>query len=179
MGSLIVRQTAIGLFIFAAATLVLSFLAVSPAQAKDLTSRLGVGYKNQFSEELPSIAVQYYPSANLGLSAALGVDTKDDDSRFGFMVKLYRIIFMEDNMNFYMGSGIGVISLEELNSKGKSENESGFELNGYVGGEFFLPGLDSLGFSFEAGIGVTSISSEVRFRTIGDHPLKAGVTFYF
>lgn len=152
------------------------------AEAKDLTNRLGVGYADQFGVEggLPSLAVRYYPNPDLGVSAQLGVDTEEDNSKFGFLAKVYRIVFQEDNMNFYMGAGAGLISREKYNTTaGTSDNDSGFEVSGYVGGEFFFTGLDSLGFSFETGIGVTSISSEVRFRTIGDHPMRAGITFYF
>ena len=95
------------------------------------------------------------------------------------MAKVFRIVFTEDNMNFYMGAGAGIISREQQNDNGDFDNESGFEVSGYVGGEWFFSGLESLGFSIEAGIGVTSIDSEVRFRTIGDSPVKAGITFYF
>ncbi|MCB0392104.1 MAG: organic solvent tolerance protein [Bdellovibrionales bacterium] len=162
----------------------LIFLGVSlltpQLMAKDLTNRLGVGYANQFSEDLPSLAIRYYPNAQLGLTAALGVDTGDDGSgapsKFGFMVRILKIIFIEDNMNFYMGTGAGLLSREDVTN---NETDSGFELTGFAGGEYFFSGLDSLGFSFEAGIGVTSISSDVRFRTIGDHPLRAGIIFYF
>ena len=151
------------------------FLISTTTWSKELTNRLGVGYSEQFSEPLPSITLRYYPDAKLGLGAALGVDTKEDESKFGFMVRLYRIIFTEDNLNFYMGTGAGLISVEE---PGQDSN-SGFELIGFCGAEFFLTGLENLGFSFEAGIGVTSIDSETRFRTIGDHPVRAGITFYF
>jgi len=58
-------------------------------------------------------------------------------------------------------------------------NNSGFEMSAYAGGEFFLPGLDSLGITFEAGIGITSLSNGVNFRTIADSPLRAGMIFYF
>lgn len=143
--------------------------------AKDLTNRLGIGYKNQFMMDLPSIAAQYYPSPDLGFSVSLGVDTQSNNSKFGLMTKIYRTIFTEDNMNFYMGAGAGLIS----NQTNSSNTDSGFELNSYVGAEFFLPGLDSLSFSFEAGIGVDSLSSGVRFRTFGDSPIKAGIMFYF
>lgn len=153
----------------------LSFLMFSTNSfAKELPERLGVGYSNQFSEELPSLALRYYPDPKLGVGLALGIDTDDGNSKFGFMARLYRIIFPEDNMNFYMGTGAGIISIEENN-----DSDSGFELTGFFGGEFFFTGLENLGFSFEAGVGVASINSEVRFRTIGDHPLKAGVIFYF
>lgn len=162
--------------------LIFALILGTSVHAKELTNRLGIGYSDQFSVDggLPSVSVRYWPDPKLGLGAALGVDTEDDNSRFGFMARIYRIIFTEDNMNFYMGTGAGLISIEKPKASGTgTDNDSGFELNGFFGAEFFFQGLDSLGFCFEAGVGVTSISSEVRFRTIGDSPVKAGMTFYF
>ena len=157
------------------AVLLISVVLPGFANAKDLSNRIGIGYKNQFTSEMPGVAAQYYPSADLGLSAALGVDTQKDNSKFGMMVKLYRVIFNEDNLNFYMGAGTGLISQQTQ----AQTSESGFELNGFGGAEFFFTGLDSLGFTFEAGISITSLSSGVRFRTYGDSPLRAGMIFYF
>lgn len=144
--------------------------------AKDMGSRLGVGYANQFGldSELPSLALRYYPNQDYGLMGTLGVDTQKDNSRFGFQAKILKIVFKEDNLNFYTGAGVGVISREE-----DGHTDSGFDLSGFFGAEFFFAGLDNLSFNFEAGVGVTSVSSEVRFRTIGDHPLRAGIFFYF
>jgi hypothetical protein len=155
-------------------------LQTSLVFAKDLTSRLGIGYSDQFSESLPGMTIRYWPEGKLGFGAALGVDTEDDNSRFGFMARLYRVIFTEENMNFYMGTGAGIVSIEKLDSAtNKYETESGFEMAGFFGGEFFFAGLENLGFTFEAGVSVTSIDSEVRFRTFGDSPIRAGITFYF
>lgn len=156
----------------ALATLV--FFANSFASAKDLTNRLGIGFKNQFAFDLPSIAAQYYPGPDLGLAAVIGIDTQKDSSRFGAMVKLNRIVFKEDNLNFYLGAGAGLISQET-----SGNNQSGFQLMAYGGAEFFFAGLENLGFSMEFGPSVTSLSSQVRFSTFGDSPLRAGITFYF
>ena len=90
------------------------------------------------------------------------------------MVKLNRIVFQEDNLNFYLGAGAGLLSVETA-----GVNESGFQLLAYGGMEFFFAGLDNLGFSCEFGPSVTSLSSQVRFATFGDSPLRAGITFYF
>ncbi len=150
----------------------------SVSEAKDLSSRLGIGFKNQSSANLPSLAIQYWPGAELGLSVSLGLDTETSNSKFSAMAKIYRVVFQEDNLNFYLGAGAGVLSLE--NTVGATTtNQSGFELMGYAGVEFFLPGLDSIGWSFEAGTAITSISSGTRFRTFGDSPLRAGAIFYF
>lgn len=162
--------------ILALLVLFYSVILGSTAFAKDLSNRLGVGYSNQFgvSDEMPSIAMRYYPNSDYGVMGSIGVDTENNASRFGFAAKIMKLVFREDNMNFYTAASAGIVS-RELSGK----NESGFDLAGLVGAEFFLPGLENLGFSFEAGVGITSISSEVRFRTIGDSPLRAGMIFYF
>ncbi|MEK7357836.1 MAG: organic solvent tolerance protein [Bdellovibrionota bacterium] len=162
-----------GIRIIAFVFLLVALMPIA-AEAKDLSNRLGIGYKNQFGADVPGVAVQYWPGAELGLSATLGVDTQQTSSRFGAMVKLYRVVFQEDNMNFYMGAGTGLLSQEV-----SGRTDSGFELMGFGGSEFFLPGLENLGFSFEVGVAVTSLSNGVRFRTFGDHPLRAGIMFYF
>lgn len=153
---------------------VFAFLIFGSVSAKELTNRLGVGYQNQFSIDLPGISARYYPNPELGVSAALGIDTESNASKFGLMVKAFRVIFKEPNLNFYLGAGAALISQETA-----GVSNSGFELNGFVGVEFFLPGLESLAFITEAGIGIASINDGVRFRTFGDHPFRAGIIFYF
>jgi len=76
-------------------------------------------------------------------------------------------------MNFFTGGMLSLISQSVVGT-----TNSGFELGAVVGGEFFLPGLENLGFSFDTGVGVTNVSS-VRFRTIGNSFLNAGIIFYF
>ncbi len=154
----------------------LLLFSAGAVQAKDMSSRLGVGFSDQFGllGSLPSVAMRYYPNSDYGLMGAVGVDTEKNNSRFGFMAKIIKIVFKEDNLNFYTGAGAGLVS-RELAGK----NDSGFDLSGFVGAEFFMPGLENLSFNFEAGVGITSVSSQVRFRTIGDSPLRAGILFYF
>jgi len=148
----------------------------SAAMAKDLANRLGAGYANQFGldQDLPSIALRYYPNSDYGMMGSLGVDTEKDNARFGLQGKILKVVFKEDSMNFYTGAGVGLIS-RQLNGR----TDSGFDLSGFMGAEFFFAGLENLGFNMEAGVGISSVSSQVRFRTIGDHPLRAGLFFYF
>jgi hypothetical protein len=150
-------------------------LSAGSSFAKDLTHRLGVGYANQMGVDVPSLQAKYWANSELGFSADLGIKTGDKDSAFGILVKAYKVIFPEENLNFYMGGGAGLIS-QKVNG---GTNDSGFELMGFIGAEFFLPGLESLAFSFEAGVGVVSIKSDTEFRTIGHSPLNAGMIFYF
>lgn len=141
--------------------------------AKELSSRLGVGYRNAFPFDLPAISAIYYPRADWGLVGALGVDTEYQNSKFGVQVGLRKIVFKENQMNFFMGGSLAMVS-REVNT----QTDSGFVMDALVGSEFFFQGLDSLGFSVETGISVSNIS-RVRFRTLADSLLRAGVVFYF
>ena len=160
--------------------ILVSFLISTSAFAntKELKSRLGVGYSNQIqtgdATGIPSLTTKYYPDNDLAFSGAVGIKTGDQNSAFGLLLKIYKTIFPEDNMLFYMGAGAGLVS-----QKVAGANNSGFQLMGIVGGEFFFAGLDSLGFTFEAGIAVVSLSNSVSFVTIGQAPVTAGIIFYF
>ncbi|MBV2168004.1 MAG: organic solvent tolerance protein [Bdellovibrio sp.] len=142
-------------------------------EAKELTNRLGVGVKKNTSLDLPELAAVYYPVSDIAFSGGLGIDTQKDYSKFSFNAGVRRVVFKEDNMNFYMGGSLGLVNFETAGKK-----ESGFELNALFGGEFFFTGLDSLAFTFEGGVGVIS-ADNVRFRTIADGPFNAGIVFYF
>lgn len=156
----------------------LLLLVSTVGYTKDLSTRLGVGIKNNNSIDLPAIAAVYYPNADIGITGSLGVDTQEDSSKFAFNAGIRRILFKENNMNFYYGGQVGLLNQETDNGAGGTDKESGFEMNVVFGAEFFFAGLDSLGFSFEGGVGLSSLD-ETRFRTVGDHPLKAGLIFYF
>lgn len=142
-------------------------------EAKELTNRLGVGVKKNTTLDLPELAVVYHPVSDIAVAGGLGIDTQKSYSKFAFNAAVRRLVFKEDNMNFYMGGALGLVNIETNGNK-----ESGFELNALFGGEFFFTGLDSLAFTFEGGVGVIS-TDNVRFRTIADGPFSAGIVFYF
>lgn len=143
------------------------------AFSKDLGSRLGVGIKNNASEDVPSLAVVYFPNNDFAVTGGMGIDTQKNQSKFVASGGVRKILFRENQMNFYFGGQMGIVNYEYSGDK-----QNGFELNAVFGGEFFLTGLDSLAFTFEGGAGIASLK-EVRFRTIADTPLKAGMIFYF
>ncbi len=150
-----------------------TFVFSDMASAKEMMNRLGIGVKNDTSINIPSLSVIYYPTTEIALTGGLGINTEKDNSSFSLNGGVRRIIFKEDNMNFFMGGELGLINKEAAGSK-----QSGFYLSGLFGAEFFLAGLENLSFSFQGGVGVVSLK-DVRFRTIADSPLQAAVTFYF
>lgn len=148
-------------------------LVAGTVQAKELTNRLGVGVKSNASIGIAELAAVYYPVSELAVVGGLGIDTEKDNSKFTANAGVRRIVFKEDNLNFYMGGALGLVNLETA-----GEKESGFEINALFGAEFFFPGLENLGFTFEGGVGVVSLD-DVRFKTIGNGPFSAGIVFYF
>ncbi len=144
------------------------------AQAKELTHRLGVGPRYNSAIQLTEIGVSYFPSENMGFVGGFGIDTQENNSKFSLNGSLRRLIFQESekNMLVYYGGKLGLISYED------TQKYSGYELSAVIGGEFFFQGLDSVGFIFETGVGVVSGKS-VRFRSVAEFPLQAGVFFYF
>ncbi len=142
--------------------------------AKEMTHRLGLGPKAPFSVGIPAMALHYFPNMDYALTGAIGINTEKDYSRFGFQVGLRRILFEENNMNFFVGGALGLIGNEVA-----GVNQSGFELLATAGGEFFFLGIDNLGFNFETGVGVASLKSSNRFYTIASSPMSAGIIFYF
>lgn len=155
---------------------VMGLLLGVSVQAKELSNRLGVGVKKNEgvgNSTLPELAMVYHFAPDLSVAAGMGIDTEKDKSRFTFNAGIRRIVFKEENMNFYMGGSLGLVNFEDSGDK-----QSGFELNALFGAEFFLPGLDSLAFTFEGGVGILS-ADNVRFRTIAGGPFNAGIIFYF
>lgn len=154
--------------------IVFAILSVSTfASAKDLSNRLGIGYRNAYAFDIPSLAAHYYPNADFGIITALGIDTQDKNSRFAFGIGMRKHIFKEENLNFFFGGNLGL-----LNTDDGIDKKSGFELAATVGAEFFLQGLENLGFNFETGVAVSNLD-KVRFRTVGDSFLRSGIVFYF
>jgi len=100
---------------------------------------ISAGYSDQLGGVLglPSLTVKYFPNAKTGLSAAVGVDTVPGLTQFGLLLKLTRVTFSEENLNFYMGGGLGLVNGSDILLNGAA----GFEVMALVGVEYFFPGL--------------------------------------
>lgn len=149
-------------------------LVSSAAAAKDMTHRLGVGFKNNTSASVPSLAAVYWPNRDYAVTGGLGFDTRKSYNSLQANAGLRKMIYFENNLNFYVGGQFGFVSFENP-VDGK---DNGVELLAVMGTEFFFSGLENLGFTLEAGLGL-STAGDTRFRTVADDPVRAGVVFYF
>ena len=161
--------------IFVATLLSLSafFVFIPKVQAKDLTGRLGLGFNNEYSNSswdrpVPALSAKYALSKDLHIQADVGFYTQEP-SVITLGGKVYKNIFYETNLNFY---GAGAFAyLKNV--------KSGIEVLGLLGAEFFIPGLESLGILFEAGVSGCNLSGDFHLKTVGFTFLNAGMHFYF
>jgi len=156
--------------------LAVSVFVVTPeASARDLQGRLGLGYNAQFASfresggTVPAIAAKYAVTKDIAFEGVLGFATTDPaNSVIG--MKFFKNLFFENNLNFYSMLAGGLVN---------ANGNSGFDFQGGFGTEFFIPGLESVGLSFEVGGELTNITGSTVFRTVGASFLHAGMRFYF
>jgi hypothetical protein len=126
-------------------------LLISPvAHAKDLRNRIGVGFNNQFGHA-SSLSVRYglpwnKEAINLQLELLAGVDLDSDDTTTDAVSAGARVLYAivaEDNMNLYAAAGLGWVS---------HDGEAGVRLQPGLSAQFFLFGLENLGFSADWGL---------------------------
>jgi hypothetical protein len=155
--------------LFPAAIAVVLLLAAPRAEAKDLRNRLGIGFDNQFGQ-LSALSVRYGlpmpdPAINIEIEGAFGFvqNATTDGSYFGGG-RLHYGVVAEDNMNLTLGGGAGMLS------DGASQT---LRIEAVMGAQFFLFGLENLGFLTEWGIhvdsGDTAGSSTAAAMGVGAH----------
>lgn len=139
----------------------------------ELVNRLGVGTSNQLINNIHPISFKMQKSDQFAFGLLLGLSTSDVHGGYGAGLKAYRILFIEPNLNFYSS-----LLLALINNKTSTSSTSGFQVDGTLGCEFHLPGLQSIGLSFEFGISINRMGEEFAIETAGHHFTSAGIHFY-
>ena len=144
------------------------------SHARDLQGRLGLGYNRQFGNDtvastLPGISLKYAMTRDIAIDGIFAVSTADPGVTTA-AVKFYKILFFETNLNFYTMLGAGLLS---------AASKSGMEFLTGFGAEFFIPGIESLGISFETGVTLDNLPGSFVLKTMGHSFLEAGIHFYF
>ena len=145
------------------------------AEARDMRGRLGLGYNSEFAKSttsgsgVPAISFKYGLSRETAIAGIVGFSTGQPSSNVTAF-KFFKNIYYENHLNFYFTAGAGMIS---------ANNNSGVELLMGLGAEFFIPGVESLGFSIETGATFDNATGSYAIRTLGVSFLDAGIHFYF
>jgi hypothetical protein len=154
--------------------LVLLAFLTAPAYSADLRGRMGVGATNQLGNQLPALSLKVQHSRATALGAVVGFNANQERTLYGAGVKLYRIIYDEPQLNFYLA---GMLALQ--NFQDRNETVNGYQADGTLGTEFHFSGLESIGFSFEFGFSARKAApGGTSFQTVGDQMLTAAVHFY-
>lgn len=153
--------------------LVLVVLWAMPAFALNKTGRLGVGYTNLLVNDLPALSLKIQQNRYYALGGLLAIRSSEDNTLYGAGLRVYRVIFEEALLNFYMAGTLASLSYEEENKA-----KSGYQVDGTFGTEFHIEGIESIGWSFEFGLSYNHGPNGRSFETLGNNFLKAGVHFY-
>lgn len=145
-------------------------LATDPAAAKDLRSRVGVGFHQQFGN-VSALSVRFglpaaEPTTNIQLELDAGVLAATSGTAWFAGGRALFGVVAEDNMNLYLGAGGGWMG-----------GVDALRLQPVIATQFFLFGLENLGFSAEWGLNV-DIAAETSAMTVGGAP-AAAVHYYF
>ena len=152
--------------------LLLCFVLVpATASAKDLSGKFGMGFNNQFSS-VSSLSARYVlPMRDLHIAVEGSFGTsvlKAQDNNISAGARLIYGIVREDNMLLHLGLGAGVWG---------EGNAGSVRIQPVMGAEFFLHGLENLGFLVEWGLTI-DLGNENRIYTTSTAP-SAGVHYYF
>lgn len=156
--------------------LIAIFIACSPASnAMSLLGRLGVGMSNQVASGMDTISFKIQRNRAMALGGFFGVSSGQDVTSYAVGGKIYRLIYDEPQLNFYTA---GLLAFYTYPNAAGDATENGHQLEGLLGTEFSFQGLESIGFSFEFGIGLVNYNDENSFRTTGHNLLKSAIHFY-
>lgn len=159
----------------ATVAIIISFLTLASANAMSLLGRLGIGMSNQVASGMETISFKIQRNRAFALGGLLGVESGQDVTSYAVGGKVYRLIYDEPQLNFYTA---GLLAFFTYPNDAGDETESGHQVEGLLGTEFTFQGLESLGFSFEFGVGLINYDGENSFRTTGHNVLKSAIHFY-
>jgi len=147
------------------------------SEAKELFGRTGIGYNAEFANTsltngVPAVSVKYGIAPRAAVELIAGFYSGNDGSGV-FGLKFMPTLHSDPYANFYFLVGIGFVSAEHRNG---TEFLTGF------GAEFFIPGVDQVGISFETGMSAENLSAasgSFVLKTFGMSFINAGMHYYF
>ena len=167
--------------------------SASPASAKDLTGRFGIGYSTTLPGSpgggaLSAISSRYWVNEQIGIEANLGVlliSPKGGDSSTNFglgLGGLYSFID-EPNMHVYGDAGLSFGSVAVTTTTPTAtatDSKTAIGVTAGLGMEFFLVGLPNLGFATQVGLSYTSVEDSGSIISVGGADYaQFGIRYYF
>ncbi|MCP4870656.1 MAG: hypothetical protein GY898_18290 [Proteobacteria bacterium] len=153
-----------------------SLLLPSLASAKDLRKKVGIGFNNNFSA-VSSLSVKVgLPTAketvNVQLQGLVGFSLTTTSLETFFAGGRVLLPFVaEDNLNVYGAIGGGYVRFSTATAAAR--------VQAVIGAEFFMFGLERLGFSAEFGVNLDVAPGVFEIGTTSGTAASVGVHYYF
>jgi len=157
--------------------LLISLLLISSqgAFAASQIGRLGVGMSNHIVSGLQTISLKLQRNRSTALGGLFGLDSSPDGSFYALGLKYYRLIYEEPQLNFYSSLAGAMFTYKDTT---KDATDQGYQVDGLFGAEFSFQGIESVGFSFEFGMGMYKYQGDTHISTLGYNIVKSAVHFY-
>lgn len=139
--------------------------------ATERRGRLGIGISNQLKNSIPTLSLKFQGSRTFAFETLANLSTSDNGG-FAAGLKVYRILFDEPQLNFYLA---GLLAIEQKKVGGIGD--TGFQADFTCGSEFHFSGLRSLAFSIDFGLSLYKFQDMV-IETTGSGFVTAGIHFY-
>ncbi|MAX66545.1 MAG: hypothetical protein CME66_06385 [Halobacteriovoraceae bacterium] len=147
----------------------------SLCHGSSLVGRLGIGATNHLESKMPAISLKLQRNRSSALGGHFAMDSSSNGLDYALGIKGYRYIYEEPQLNFYSAlAGTYFTYTNEADDK----TEQGYQIDGTFGAEFSFQGLESVGFSFEFGIGLSEYQKETHLKTVGHNMMVSAVHFY-
>jgi hypothetical protein len=150
------------------------FISSLNANATSLIGRLGIGMSNNLPSGMETLSLKLQRNSSVALGGVFGMDNSPDGSLYAIGLKMYRIIYDEPQLNFY-SSFDGTMFTYFDSAK---DVKQGNRISGTFGSEFMFQGIESVGFSFEFGLGIENYQDETHIKTMGYNVIQSAVHFY-
>ena len=155
-------------------TLALTMFLIPSANAASLMGRLGIGMSEYLPSGMQTLSLKLQRNRSVALGGMFGLDSSNSGANYALGVKMYRLIYEEPQLNFFSAvSGTYYTYQDSTNT-----TAAGYLVDGTFGSEFSFQGLESIGFSFEFGIGMYTYDNETHIATTGYNMIKSAVHFY-
>lgn len=141
------------------------FAPLHDAHAINLMGRLGVGATSQLASGQPALSIKVQNQRDSAWGGILALNSNSNSTDFGVGPKFYRLLFDEPHLNFYASLFAGYL---------RKNDKSGHQVDGTMGSEFHIPGIESVGMSLEAGLSWNKVNSITSVETVA----LAAVHFY-
>lgn len=144
---------------------ILLLVTPSPAAARDLRGRIGLGFQTQFSS-LTSLSVKLVapsdkPTVNVGFQVLAGFAfARTAEERVFVGGRVLLPLLAEDNLNLFVSAGGGWLRTADA--------RSWLRVQAGIGAEVFLFGLENLGLSGEVGLRLDATGDDLIFGTVAE-----------